>query len=128
MKEYISNSEIVNNLVKEANLSQDCAEQFIDALISSVCEIVNEEGTLELENFGTFKIVRMAKRESVNVNNGERITIPEYNKISFLPIERDSKNKSKIGNKKSLKIDDNHKNGLVPENDLSYNKSNQNRN
>ena len=119
MKEYISNSEIVNNLVKEANLSQDCAEQFIDALISSVCEIVNEEGTLELENFGTFKIVRMAKRESVNVNNGERITIPEYNKISFLPIERDSKNKSKIGNKKSLKIDDNHKNGLVPENDLS---------
>jgi len=125
MKEYISNSEIVNNLVKEAKLSLECAEQFIEALISSVCEIVNEEGTIDLENFGTFKIVRMAKRESVNVNNGERITIPEYNKISFVPIESDSKNKSKIGNKKSLKIDDNHKNALVLEKDLSDNKGNQ---
>lgn len=125
MKEYISNSEIVNNLVKEAKLSLECAEQFIEALISSLCEIVNEEGTIDLENFGTFKIVRMAKRESVNVNNGERITIPEYNKISFVPIESDSKNKSKIGNKKSLKIDDNHKNALVLEKDLSDNKGNQ---
>ena len=91
MKELISNSEIVNKLVQEAKLSRECAEQFLDALMSSVCEIVCDKGMVELENFGTFKIVRMAKRESVNVNNGERITIPEYNKISFVPIEMESK-------------------------------------
>ncbi|KAA6305047.1 hypothetical protein EZS27_043302, partial [termite gut metagenome] len=40
---------------------------------------------VKLKGFGTFKLINVDARESINVNTGERFTIQEHNKIGFIP-------------------------------------------
>ncbi|KAA6316172.1 DNA-binding protein HU, partial [termite gut metagenome] len=48
-------------------------------------ESLEKEKMVKLKGFGTFKIVKINARESVNVNTGERFIIPEHSKINFIP-------------------------------------------
>lgn len=62
------------------------AESFIRIFFDTVVESVKEgDGVVKVDGFGTFKLVAVDSRESVNVTNGERITIPGYNKLAFVP-------------------------------------------
>lgn len=40
---------------------------------------------MKIKGFGTFKLVTVSERESVNVNTGERIQIESHTKVSFVP-------------------------------------------
>ena len=60
-------------------------EQFLKCLISVVTEGVCSDKLVKIKGLGTFKIVVVEKRESVNVNTGERFLIPAHYKFSFLP-------------------------------------------
>lgn len=59
------------------------------AFVKSVFEIVEEYVTTEklvkIKGFGTFKLISVSDRESVNVNTGERILIAGHGKMTFTP-------------------------------------------
>ena len=59
------------------------------AFVKSVFEIVEEYVTTEklvkIKGFGTFKLISVSDRESVNVNTGERILIAGHGKMPFTP-------------------------------------------
>ena len=60
-----------------------------------VGEFLQTDKIVKIKGLGTFKLVTVDSRESVDVNTGERIVIKEYTKINFTPdpILRDTINK-----------------------------------
>ncbi|MDY6026717.1 MAG: HU family DNA-binding protein, partial [Prevotella sp.] len=58
-------------------------------------EALHEEKMVKVKGLGTFKVIDVRERESINVNTGERVVIESHGKISFTPdpIMRDLVNK-----------------------------------
>ena len=71
----------------QSGLSQLAAEQLSKTFFDTILEGLNADGMVKINGLGTFKVVDVAPRESVNVNNGERILIAGYKKVNFIPDE-----------------------------------------
>ncbi len=67
------------------NVSGTESEAFLKALFELIPETLSEDETVKIENFGTFKLVPLQARESVDVNSGEKIEVPAHNRLSFFP-------------------------------------------
>lgn len=61
------------------------AERFIKQMFDVAYEGVQSDKLLKIKWLGTFKVMNVKDRESVDVNTGERIVIEGREKISFTP-------------------------------------------
>ncbi len=91
----ISILDIAKAVVSKHGLSQQDAEKFVTALFDVINEGLNREKIVKVKGLGTFKVIDVRERESVNVNTGERVVIESHGKITFTPdpIMRDLVNK-----------------------------------
>ena len=88
MNEKLSFQYFVEALSRKGHVQRKVSEAFIKAFFDTVSEAVREGAdTVKIDGFGTFKCVDVGSRESVNVSNGERIVIPGYRKLTFVPDE-----------------------------------------
>ena len=78
---------IADSFSKVNGLTKKASEAFMKDFFDTVIDGLNRDGVVKINGFGTFKVVEVASRESVNVSNGERIVIKGYKKISFVPDE-----------------------------------------
>lgn len=79
-------SDIAAVIASKYDLSQADAERFVAAMFEVVDDSLQAgEKQVKVKGLGTFKVTSVSSRESVNVNNGERIVIEGRNKISFTP-------------------------------------------
>lgn len=86
MNEKLSFQHIVDALSQKAGVSKKAAETFTKSFFDTITEaLCAGEDTVKIKGLGTFKLVEVESRESVNVSNGERIVIPGYKKVSFVP-------------------------------------------
>ncbi len=87
--------DLVDALVGKHGLSRRDAETFISTFFDVVTYGLDNEKAVKVRGLGTFKVVGVKERESVNVNTGERVTIDSHSKIAFTPepIMRDLVNK-----------------------------------
>ena len=76
---------IVNFLVQKHGLPIGEAEHFVVGIISTLNEGLRLDKLVKVKGFGTFKVVDVKERESVDVNTGERIVIEGRSKIAFTP-------------------------------------------
>ena len=58
---------------------------FVKAVFDIVEEYVATDKLVKIKGFGTFKLISVSDRESINVNTGERIVIAGHTKLSFTP-------------------------------------------
>lgn len=65
--------------------SKSSAETFVRAFFTTLKDALQRDNLVKIKGFGTFKLVVVSARESVNVNTGERVNIAGYNKITFTP-------------------------------------------
>ena len=65
--------------------SKSSAEIFVRAFFTTLKDALQRDNLVKIKGFGTFKLVVVSARESVNVNTGERVNIAGYNKITFTP-------------------------------------------
>jgi len=65
--------------------SKSAAESFVRTFFTALKDALQTDNIVKIKGFGTFKLVVVSARESVNVNNGERVNIAGYNKITFTP-------------------------------------------
>ncbi len=65
--------------------SKSAAELFVRTFFTTLKDALQTDNIVKIKGFGTFKLVVVSARESVNVNNGERVNIAGYNKITFTP-------------------------------------------
>lgn len=58
---------------------------FIRNFFDLIKNTLYEDSYVKIKGFGTFKLITVNGRESVNVNTGERIEIGEHLRLSFVP-------------------------------------------
>ncbi|GEM_PF-49134 len=85
MNDRLTIKELATILSKSSGKDFDTVEKFLREFISIVRENVFADRLVQIKGIGTFKIIQVEKRESVDVNTKERIVIPEHYKLSFTP-------------------------------------------
>ena len=81
----ISNNELAAVLIDRKRLSKKNASRFVNELFNVIRQGLMNERLVKVKGLGTFKIIDVDDRESVNVNTGERVLIEGHSKISFTP-------------------------------------------
>lgn len=66
-------------------LDKKTCEAFARTLFEVVEEALLSDKFVKVKGFGTFKLVAVSDRESVNINTGERFQIEGHTKVSFIP-------------------------------------------
>jgi nucleoid DNA-binding protein len=72
-------------LFEKTGLEQKNAKAFLSAVFDVIKDGVKRDKLVKIKGLGSFKIVDVDARESVNVNTGERVLIDGHSKISFVP-------------------------------------------
>lgn len=85
MDTKINLSQLTDLFIQASDLNKNLSEQFVRSFFEIISENVMKGETVKIKGFGTFKLIQMDSRESINVNTGERIVIEGHHKISFLP-------------------------------------------
>lgn len=85
MDKKINLSQLTDLFIKAGGLNKNLSEQFVRSFFEIISENVLKGETVKIKGFGTFKMMQMDSRESINVNTGERIVIEGHKKISFSP-------------------------------------------
>lgn len=78
-------NELASVLSEKKKLNKKDATNFVNELFNLIQEGLGEDRLVKVKGLGTFKIIEVDDRESVNVNTGERVLIEGHNKISFTP-------------------------------------------
>ena len=85
MNERLTLQDLVDILAQKQNISKKDAEQFLRELFGLITETISDKDYVRIKDFGTFKLVAVSSRKSVDVNSGEPIEIPPHYKLSFSP-------------------------------------------
>ena len=85
MNTKINLPQLAKILAQKTNISQKDAEVFLKEFFDSIVQNVTSDKLVKIKGLGTFKLIEVLDRESVNVNTGERIVIPGHSKLSFTP-------------------------------------------
>lgn len=81
----ISLNDLAQRLAKKSGISLQDAELFIRKMFDVANEGLQSDKLVKMKWLGTFKVMAVKDRESVDVNTGERIIIEGRDKISFTP-------------------------------------------
>lgn len=85
MDERLNQQHLIELLAEMDGVSKKDADIFVREFFHLIEDAIEKDGIVKVKGLGTFKLVRVESRESVNINTGERFTIDGYNKISFTP-------------------------------------------
>ena len=85
MENKMTLSQLARTLAQKMGMPQKKAEAFLKEFFDSIAENVKTDKLVKVKGLGTFKLIDVNDRESVNVHTGERIVIPGHSKLSFTP-------------------------------------------
>lgn len=85
MNKKILLQELAEGVARRANVGKKEAEQFVRVVFDVVAQRLESDKLVKIKGLGTFKLVTVDSRESVDVNTGERIRIKGHTKVSFTP-------------------------------------------
>ena len=72
-------------LTSKNGLDDKESHRFIKAMFDVIQEGLDEDKIVKVKGLGTFKIIEVDDRESINVNTGERVLIEGHSKLTFTP-------------------------------------------
>ncbi|MGI6231984.1 MAG: HU family DNA-binding protein [Prevotella sp.] len=72
-------------LMQEYSLSKADAERFVQTMFEIVNNGLRNDKLVKVKGLGTFKVMSIASRRSIDVNTGEPIVIEGRDKISYIP-------------------------------------------
>ncbi len=85
MENKITIIDLAEGLAKRKHIQRKDAELFIRTVFETIQERLLEGDPVKVKGLGTFKLITVNSRESVNVQTGERIVIDSHAKVSFTP-------------------------------------------
>lgn len=85
MDTKVNISQLAKKLASKKNLSQRNAEAFLREFFDAIIRNVTVDKLVRIKGLGTFKLIEVLDRESINVNTGERFVIPGHTRLSFTP-------------------------------------------
>ena len=81
----ITNTIILSTFRKQLGISKTDEVAFVEAFQSTFEEALLRDKMLKISGLGTFKLIPVESRKSVNVNTGEEIEIAGHYKLTFIP-------------------------------------------
>lgn len=78
-------AEFIDLMVSKSDYSKKEIEPFVKAFFSLLEEALLEDKLVKIKGIGTFKLLPVEKRKSVNVQTGEAVEIPAHYKVTFQP-------------------------------------------
>jgi len=85
MSERLTLQDLTDLLADKQGITKKDAEIFLRELFTVISESIEQNNSVKIKDFGTFKLVKVNSRKSVDVNTGEAIEIPAHYKLSFTP-------------------------------------------
>ena len=85
MNEKITLPTLVNLLADKTGKQKKQCEDFLREFFNTLVDAMEAGENVRIKSLGTFKVVAVEPRKSVNVNTGEQMEIPGHNKIVFVP-------------------------------------------
>lgn len=85
MNQKITFPELVNAVADATQMSKKISEEFLKEFFILIADTLTSGENVKIRKLGTFKVVDVEQRKSVNVNTGEEIIIPKHRKIAFTP-------------------------------------------
>lgn len=77
--------EFADLLAERGGISRGKALKVVQSLFGVIKDGLLQDDFVKIKGLGTFKVVKMGKRESVSVNTKERIVIEEHSRLVFTP-------------------------------------------
>ena len=84
-EEKLTINELKRIISKQMSFPEETATRFLNALIPAILDGLRTDQQVRISGLGSFKLVRIAPRKSVNVNTGESVMLDGYNKVTFVP-------------------------------------------
>ena len=78
-------NELAGILAEKGNIDRRTAQRFVNAVVNVIRKGLENDRLVKVKGLGTFKVIEVDARESVNVNTGERLVIEGHSKLTFLP-------------------------------------------
>ena len=78
-------ADFIDIIAQSQGITKKKSEAFIRAFFEVIEEGLRNDSFVKIKGFGTFKLVSVSERESVNISTGERFQISGHTKVSFLP-------------------------------------------
>ncbi|MCI1647668.1 MAG: HU family DNA-binding protein [Bacteroides sp.] len=85
MNEKLNMQDFVAVLAERHGMSKKNADSFVKEFFQLIEEALEIDKYVKIKGLGTFKLIDVDSRESVNVNTGERFEIQGHTKVSFTP-------------------------------------------
>ena len=85
MENKISASTIAAMVALTTGQPGELCEKFIKELLSLICDTLAAGENVRIKGLGTFKIVDIETRKSVDVASGGDIEIPAHCRVIFVP-------------------------------------------
>ncbi len=85
MNDRLNMQDLTDELAESHGMSRRNAESFVRDFFVLIAEALERDKYVKIKGFGTFKLIEVDTRESVDVNTGEHIEIQGHNRVSFTP-------------------------------------------
>lgn len=85
MNEKLNIQDLIDLLAEKHGMSKKDADNFVKEFFLLIEESLEKDKYVKIRGLGTFKLIDVDSRESVNVNTGERFEIQGHTKVSFTP-------------------------------------------
>lgn len=85
MNEKLNIQDLIDMLAARHDMDKKDADSFVKVFFQLIEEFLEKDKYVKIRGLGTFKLIDVDSRESVNINTGERIEIQGYTKVSFTP-------------------------------------------
>ena len=85
MSDKVTLQSVAESFSRACGVPKKVAEQLARAFFDTVVDGLSNDESVKIDGLGTFRVVEVASRESINVTNGERIVIAGYKKVNFVP-------------------------------------------
>ena len=81
----MTKKEIVKPISDETGLNQQQIKAIVQRTFDAIVRTLEEEGRIELRNFGVFQVRTRAARKARNPRTGRQVEVPEKFVVTFKP-------------------------------------------
>lgn len=85
MEKKLLIQDIAEAIATKGGINKKTSESFVKALFETIEQGLTDDKFVKIKGLGTFKVIAVGERESVNINTGERFSISGHDKITFTP-------------------------------------------
>ena len=82
----MTKKDMAKNIAEEMGLTVAVVKDVIQRVFDGIIEVLEDEGRIELRNFGVFEVKKSASRARPAIRRtGEKVFVPERMSIKFKP-------------------------------------------